>query len=167
MTGRTAHVIHGGRNLGGAENQKAACAGTASRRRRVVATVSEPRKRTIAASVIACAGDATACTAGAATTAPSIVVRQIVEPTPKTRPWYSPSACWWIAVVITTSANPFATPKAPRRERATSALPDQAKATKRQPIAPRPGASHLASTRLAAAPVSASPTIIPVASAAR
>ena len=96
--------------------------------------------------MIAWEGDATAWTAGAATTAPSIVVRQIVEPTPNTRPWYSPSACWWMAVVITTSANPFATPKAASRPSAARALPDQAKARKRQPMAPSPGASHLAST---------------------
>ena len=44
-------------------------------------------KSTTAATVIACAGDATASTAGAKATAPSIVVRQIVEPTPNTRPW--------------------------------------------------------------------------------
>jgi len=43
--------------------------------------------------VIACAGDAIASTAGARATAPSIVVRQIVEPTPNTLPWYAASAC--------------------------------------------------------------------------
>src|SRR5207237_829457 len=81
-------------------------------------------------------GEAPACPGGAATTAPRMVVRQSVEPTPKARPWYSRSACWWIDVVITTSVKPFATPKAASRASAASALPDQAKARKRQPIAP-------------------------------
>ena len=39
-----------------------------------------------AATVIAFAGEATAFTTGASATAPSMVVRQIVEPTPNTRP---------------------------------------------------------------------------------
>jgi hypothetical protein len=55
--------------------------------RSVACTTIAPAKRTPAATVIASAGDAAALMRGAATTAPSIVVRQIVEPTPKTRPW--------------------------------------------------------------------------------
>ena len=92
---------------------------------------------------------------------PSIVVRQIVEPTPKTRPWYAPSACWWIAVIITTSVNPLATPKATRRRIAATAPPDQANAKKSAPIAASPAPSQRGSIRSAIAPVIASPAIIP------
>src|SRR5207253_389484 len=66
-----------------------------------------------------------------------------------------------MAVIITTSVNPFATPKAVRKRRALTTLPDQAKAKKRQPIAACPTAIHRYPTRSAIVPVTVSPPLIP------
>ena len=116
--------------------------------------------------MIACGGEAIALTTGASATAPSIDVRQIVEATPKTLPWYAPSASWWIAVIITTSETPFATPNAARIDERESAVPDHANAIEEAAHRCEGDAQQARVDALDDAPVTASPTIIPPAIAA-